>query len=179
MATHKRENDLFSQRVKSEREARGWTQRQFAEMLGWHWTTAAKVENGQRSVRVDEAAMIADLFGVSLDVLLGRKANLRTDVAYILRGMQQDASKAAHEIGGLLDDIADWSMELEAARSVQVVPRSDVTPEMIREHDMWQPLGNAVGTVLRDLHSARDALYEIARFEPSPEDAPKKKASSK
>ncbi len=174
MATHKRENDLFAQRVKSEREARGLTQRKFAEMLGWHWTTAAKVENGQRSVRVDEAAMIADLFGLSLDVLLGRKVNLRTDVAYILRGMQRDASKAAHEIGGVLDDIEDWFMELEAARGVQVVPRSDVTPEMTREHAMWEPLGNAVGTVLRDLYSARDALYEIARFEPSPQ-APKKK----
>ena len=178
MATHKRENDLFSQRVKSEREARGWTQRQFAEMLGWHWTTAAKVENGQRSVRVDEAAMIADLFGVSLDVLLGRKTNLRTDVAYILSGMQRDASKAAHEIGGLLDDIEDWFMELEAARGVQVVPRSDVTPEMRREHATWQPLDNAVGTVLHDLHAARRP-DEIARFQPSPEDAPKKKARSK
>jgi hypothetical protein len=86
--------------------------------------------------------------------------------------MQQDASKAAHEIGGLLDDIADWSMELEAARGVQVVPRSDVTPEMRREHAMCSP------SVTRSerscaISTARDALYEIARFEPSPEDAPK------
>jgi hypothetical protein len=38
-----------------------------------HPTTVAKIEAGDRSVRINEAVGIADLFEVSLDSLLGRK----------------------------------------------------------------------------------------------------------
>ena len=39
-----------------------------------HATTIAKIEAGSRSVRINEAVGIADLFEVSLDTLLGRKS---------------------------------------------------------------------------------------------------------
>jgi hypothetical protein len=37
-----------------------------------HPTTVAKIEAGDRSVRINEAMEIAELFGVSMDTLLGR-----------------------------------------------------------------------------------------------------------
>ena len=55
-------------------------QRELADKLAdkginMHWTTIAKIEKGgERSVRIDEAAAFADVFGVSVDHLLGRRA---------------------------------------------------------------------------------------------------------
>jgi len=37
-----------------------------------HWTTIAKIEKGERSVRIDEAAGIAELIETSVDALPGR-----------------------------------------------------------------------------------------------------------
>ena len=49
-----------------------------------HATTVAKIEAGSRSVRINEAVAIADLFGVSLDSLLGRKPGTQRDLHYAL-----------------------------------------------------------------------------------------------
>ena len=49
-----------------------------------HWTTIAKVEKNDRSVRIDEAAGIADLFGTSVDELLGRKVAPERHMTYPL-----------------------------------------------------------------------------------------------
>jgi transcriptional regulator with XRE-family HTH domain len=58
---------------------RDWTQPQMAKMLNSKGiapmgaSTIAKIEAGTRSVRINEAVAIADLFEISLDSLLGRK----------------------------------------------------------------------------------------------------------
>ena len=50
-----------------------------------HATTIAKIEAGSRSVRINEAVGIADLFEVSLDSLLGRKPGTQeSDLTYRL-----------------------------------------------------------------------------------------------
>lgn len=59
--TDKRFGDL----LRKERTDRKWTQPQMAEMLDMHPTVLAKIEKGARSVRIVEAAVIADLLGVS------------------------------------------------------------------------------------------------------------------
>ena len=68
----------FGERLKAEREARGWSQPHFAELLEaqgvtpMHATTVAKIESGKRSVRVVEALGMAEVFDVSIDSLMGR-----------------------------------------------------------------------------------------------------------
>lgn len=43
--------------------------------LGWHQTTVAKVEAGDRPVRVAEALAVADVLGVHVDELLDQPAD--------------------------------------------------------------------------------------------------------
>ena len=83
MGRKKWTEDYFSKRIRTERERREWSQADMAKMLSdkgipMHWTTVAKIEKGDRSVRIDEAAGIADLFEVSLDVLLDRSRDEKT-----------------------------------------------------------------------------------------------------
>jgi ribosome-binding protein aMBF1 (putative translation factor) len=81
--------DHFAKRLRAEREHRGWSQAEMAKMLSdrgipMDWTTIAKVEKNDRSVRIDEAAGIADLFGTSVDELLGRKVAPERHMTYPL-----------------------------------------------------------------------------------------------
>ncbi len=78
MGNQKWIDQRFGKRVKAERDNRGWSQAEMAKMLSdkgihpMHPTTVAKIEAGDRSVRITEAVGIADLLDVSLDTLLGR-----------------------------------------------------------------------------------------------------------
>jgi hypothetical protein len=58
-----------------------------AEVLSEHGitaypTTVAKIESGERAVKVNELAVFADIFGVSLDALVGRPARPAGDLSY-------------------------------------------------------------------------------------------------
>jgi transcriptional regulator with XRE-family HTH domain len=95
--------DHFARRLRTEREHRGWSQAETAKLLSdkgipMHWTTIAKIEKGDRSVRIDEAAGIADLFGASVDELLGRKA-AEHQATYPLRALVEAAQKAMLQLG--------------------------------------------------------------------------------
>jgi transcriptional regulator with XRE-family HTH domain len=90
--------DSFREHLKTERESRGWSQTELAKMLSdslrnpVHWTTIAKIEKGDRSVRIDEAAAVADLFDMSVDALLGRQGPDDTTFALVtLSGYIRDA----------------------------------------------------------------------------------------
>jgi len=110
MAKRKWTEHYFSKRVKAEREDRKWTQIDMAKMLSdkgihMHWTTIAKIEKGDRSVRIDEAAGIAEVLGVSVDALLGRTVGPESDLAYMLRALFDTAGESSVQlmaIGGAL-----------------------------------------------------------------------------
>ena len=90
---------LFSKRLRAEREQRGWSQADMAERLSdkdipMHWTTIAKIEAGDRSVRIAEAVGIADLFEVSLDALLGRSVEPKNDERYAARALHDAVVQA-------------------------------------------------------------------------------------
>ncbi len=76
--------------MRTEREHRKWSPAHLAKLLSDNGveqiypTTVAKIEAGERKVRINEATVIADLFGVSLDSLLGRGAGLDNDLVYTL-----------------------------------------------------------------------------------------------
>ena len=119
-----------------------------AEMLAMHPTVLAKIEKGERAVRIVEAAAIADLFDVSLDSLLGRRDGLANDVADILNGLQHAAGKATLDVGAIHGAIEGWFMELGSL-----------------DFDGREALGEAGGQALKALADAQTALYAITQVE--------------
>jgi hypothetical protein len=81
-----------------------------------HWTTIAKIEKGERLVRIDEAAAIADLFETSVDVLLGRSATEGSDgLANEIRLARHTATKAQLDIQTSQASLAATTIALRAA----------------------------------------------------------------
>jgi transcriptional regulator with XRE-family HTH domain len=76
MGLNDRVEASFRDTVKDERKGRGWSQAHVAQLLSdkglaVYPTTVAKIEAGERAVRVDELVALANIFGVSVDALLG------------------------------------------------------------------------------------------------------------
>lgn len=89
----------FGETIRRERERRFWTQGKVAELvrdrgIGCHNTTIAKLEAGERPARIDEIVALADVFEVSLDVLLDRKVSKVNDADFALRQLFDDAERA-------------------------------------------------------------------------------------
>lgn len=74
----------LAQNIAAARNAAGWSRARLAEELqksglpNWHATTVARVETGQREVRVGELSTIARAFGLPPDMLLGPPEQFRT-----------------------------------------------------------------------------------------------------
>jgi transcriptional regulator with XRE-family HTH domain len=120
MASTKWIDDRFGDRLKAERERRGWTQPELAMMLSdkgiepMHATTIAKIEAARRSVRINEAVGIADLFGVSLDSLLGLKWRPKgDDIDYALRVLHDAARQSAYHARLAADGLDKQLRELD------------------------------------------------------------------
>jgi 3-oxoacyl-(acyl-carrier-protein) synthase len=60
-----------------------------------HPTTVAKIEAGERAAKIDEIAAIADIFEISVDMLLGRSAAPKNDDMYALRALMDTAQQAS------------------------------------------------------------------------------------
>lgn len=68
--------------------------------LGFHASGIAKIEAGDREVRITELAAFADLFGASADAMLGRVSGT-TDVLWAASKLTDNAQKAAADIVAL------------------------------------------------------------------------------
>lgn len=66
-------NNVFAKRLKEEREKRGWTQEYMANLLEIKIGTLSGYERSYRTPDLDMTMKIANLFGVSVDYLLGRE----------------------------------------------------------------------------------------------------------
>jgi transcriptional regulator with XRE-family HTH domain len=109
----------FRERVKQERDRRKWSQADLSKMLndkgikGIYPTTIAKIESGERAVRIDEATALADLFEVSLDALLGRKSDAqRSELAYSLRLLRDTARESSEQVWATMETIREQLDEL-------------------------------------------------------------------
>lgn len=119
MSKSKWTEDHFRKRLKDERERREWTQEALANMLSakgipMHWTTVAKIEKGDRSVRIDEAAGIADLFGISVDTMLGRWAQPDNDRFHVLTAVGDTYLQSMNQVEETLQAIHDRITDLSA-----------------------------------------------------------------
>ena len=148
----------FRKRARREREQRGWSQADVAKKLTAkgidkiHPTTVAKIESGDREVKLDEATAIADLFDMSLDVLVARHSTERREdeLTYYLRQLRDNARRHASQVGGLAwavsGDVTDVSL--------------DGVPDDIA--DTWAEIEERSNSVVHHLETAADDLKEIA-----------------
>jgi hypothetical protein len=116
-----------------------------------HWTTIAKIEKGDRSVRIDEAAGIADLFETSVDALLGRKVRPGNDLAYTLRSVLNVARQSGQQTAAIADALGDSLVDLDAL-----------------DFDGREQLESEVVRAQRALRQAQEAFAKVAKFRPPP-----------
>lgn len=64
--------EILRKNVTRLREQRGWSIQELASRLNIDRTYLSKSESGKRSFKVSEVNRLAELFGVSVDSLLGR-----------------------------------------------------------------------------------------------------------
>jgi len=117
MGRKERTDDHFRKRLRAERIRRDWSQSDLAKMLSdndipMHSTTIAKIEAGDRSVRIDEATGIADLLGLSLDGLLGRNG-MEDDQSHAMTVLAEEARKLISDVADIMDRLRDAYNELE------------------------------------------------------------------
>lgn len=65
-------DDMIFTKIRDLREDRDWKQAYVANLLGIRQTTYSKYELGKILVPIDMLIRLADLYGVSLDELVGR-----------------------------------------------------------------------------------------------------------
>jgi transcriptional regulator with XRE-family HTH domain len=128
----------FGRRVREERERRGWSQDELAKRLAdkgipVYASTIAKIESEKkpRPARLGEAAVIADLFEVPVDVLIDRRdpQESLTFALVTLSGYIRDVERQAEQaqrvsanIGQQLEE-AKTSFELPHIEDLQRVAR--------------------------------------------------------
>lgn len=79
---------VFSSNLQRLRMERNITQKQLAEMLRTSTSTVAMWESAKRETNFATLCIIADVFGVTIDYLLGRSAEVpRTDKLIMQNGV--------------------------------------------------------------------------------------------
>jgi transcriptional regulator with XRE-family HTH domain len=147
--------DLLRHRIRSERERHDWSQAQVAQALSEHKieaqaSTVSKMESGERGVRADELIAFAEIFGLSVDVLVGRGTN-GLDVVWAASRLTSTAHRMVGELLILQKRIADETQDLigYADRDCKRESVADLVERANRAHGA--------------LHRARESLTAVAR----------------
>jgi transcriptional regulator with XRE-family HTH domain len=149
MGSQGRVGDQFRKRLQAERNRRDWSQEHMAKMLlnkgirGIYPTTIAKIEAGDRAVKIDELTTMAELFGVSVDALLGRKSNEGRDLDYLLDALTDAAFTSRTELRRVSKTLQD---------------RLDDIPT---EYDGYDGVSKLVRDLSKHLDAASAALDEL------------------
>jgi transcriptional regulator with XRE-family HTH domain len=118
MGSREQTANYFGKRVKDEREHREWSQSHMAKLLSAnhipmiHASTIAKIELGSRPTRIDEAIGIADLFGISLDALLGREG-MEDESSHAMTVLADEAGRLVPEITQVRDGLRRAYRDME------------------------------------------------------------------
>jgi transcriptional regulator with XRE-family HTH domain len=119
------EEDRVRDRIKSERAKNSWTQQQLADRVNkylrdrpeWRWSTVAKLEAGERGVQLGEASALADVFGISLETLSGRRARPARDLLYTVEALLEAQRMAAWQVPMLARTLRERATEVTDASS--------------------------------------------------------------
>lgn len=67
---------MLAKNIKKYREKKGWTQQKLAEKSGLSYNAITKLEQGiAKQPTIQTVSKLADAFGISIDVLIGRKGH--------------------------------------------------------------------------------------------------------
>lgn len=106
-------NKIFASRLKSLRKEYGYTQSEVAEQLQIGQTTIANYENGSRIPDISKLSMLADLYLVSIDYLLGRSED---------RGLTEPVPfDTAVEIESIYKDYMESLIHLDKVRAKAII----------------------------------------------------------
>jgi transcriptional regulator with XRE-family HTH domain len=160
MGLRERADSYFGKRVREERSRLGWSQEELAKRLTDNGipiynSTVAKIENERkpRAVRLGEAAALADLFGVTLDSMLGRRQGTSEDeLAYNVRVLRDNARQHLADVGGIMSAITDAVADAEFAG----------IPDEVGE--IWSTLEEETDGAWQSLSQAEDNLGAAARL---------------
>lgn len=162
----------FRERVRRERELRDWSQAELAKLLqdrgiaSVYPTTVAKIEAGERAVRIDEATALADIFDVSVDALLGRSASFQKDRLY---AVQDAARQASAGVSAIITTLINVFPELDG---LEFDNRKAVTAAADRA---LATLGQAVDALM--VVSGQPTIAEIAEaITQPPQPQPRKRS---
>lgn len=106
-------NELFASRIKSLRKEYGYTQSEVAKRLKIGQTTIANYENGSRIPDISKLSMLADLYHVSIDYLLGRSE------ARVLTEIRQHDIEA--KVDQLYSDYMQSLINLDKKRAKEII----------------------------------------------------------
>ena len=153
--------DYLRRRLRAEREQRHWTLAQVAKALEakgtgkQHTTTIAKIEAGDRAVRIDELIAFSAIFDLPVDTLLGRQTSHDREVAKVLRSWQDTTQSALGDVRTHLYALGDRAEDLMA------IEGGDVESAILRPGNRDRLL-TAAQRAVRGLSEAHDALSEVA-----------------
>lgn len=152
MATQGKIGDQLRERIRTEREWREWTQSLTTTLLRSQGInigvkTLSKIETGDRAILPEELNALADLFGMSVDALMGRNPT-GADLMWVMSKLTSNAQKTASEVRNLYtridNDLKDVCYYANSgATSVKGVLTS-------------------AQKVLTTLHAAAEALTELS-----------------
>jgi transcriptional regulator with XRE-family HTH domain len=127
----------FRKNIRTERESRKWSQARVAKLLSdkgidsIFTTTIAKIELGERPAKLNEAAALADVFGVSLDALIGRRRLRSGDKSLPLNALAKRTTGTAVAADALeaglrehLDELQEFTLRRDEAAAVTECERA-------------------------------------------------------
>lgn len=161
MGTQGSVGDHFRNELRSAREGRGWSQALLSGVMNAEYdipmypSTIAKIESGERDVRINELYAFADLFEVSTDVLLGRHGN-STDVVWAMSRLTTNAQRIVADLSAIRTRL---SGDLEDMRTYAKRERREGAVEK---------LGDLATDALGDLESAQERVSAVAGQFPLP-----------
>jgi transcriptional regulator with XRE-family HTH domain len=157
--------EKFGERLREERGHRGLSQAQLAKLLSARGVTAypttiAKIETGERVVRIEELAAIADLFDLSLDALIGRRERPSGDLDYAERALRDTVERTAIAVTEQLLMLGDATGVLDTAM------RALHPPEWVwlgdqPASDQYEALRYSVSDLTHALLNARELAQRI------------------
>jgi transcriptional regulator with XRE-family HTH domain len=155
----------FGERIRNAREARGWSQAAVARKLSaagirpMHPTTVSKIEAAERSVRITEAVGFAELFGVSLDNLLGRPGD--STMTFALSTLCSYAGDVQRQIKRAQEVTADIGDQLESVEEAFDVRGIDDLRQVAKDMGASLQTAQSTATCFAALVSA--SIAEAAR----------------
>jgi transcriptional regulator with XRE-family HTH domain len=96
----------------------GYTQQQLAEMMGVHYSTYGKMEGGEIKVDIEKGLKLANIYGVTLDVLFGGQAEDSQNKVVIKRPANKEKRKPFRlmleiDTDGNEEKLPDFIMKLQ------------------------------------------------------------------